>query len=91
MSFAAANTPGQLRPTPAATGGLLREEILLLVSCGGELNRLRDITGDVIRRLDHLLRFDLGSRYNLNQWDYRLEIRPATNQPVTSRIAASNK
>lgn len=80
MSFAAASAPGQLRPPPAGAGGLLREEILLLVSCGGELNRLRDITGDVIRRLDHLLRFDLDSRYNLNQWDFRLD--PSRDEPA---------
>ena len=64
----------------AATTGLLREEILLLVSCGGEMNRLRDVSSDVIRRLDHVLRFDLGSRYNLNEWDYRLD--PSRDEPA---------
>lgn len=63
-----------------ATTGLLREEILLLVSCGGDMNRLRDVSSDVIRRLDHVLRFDLGSRYNLNEWDYRLD--PSRDEPA---------
>ncbi len=67
-------------PAPAVGGGLLREEILLLVSCGGEMNRLRDISSDVVRRLDHVLRFDLGTRYNLNQWDYRLD--PSRDEPL---------
>jgi hypothetical protein len=67
-------------PGPTASGGLLREEILLLVSCGGEMNRYRDISSDVIRRLDHVLRFDLRTRFNLNQWDYRLD--PSRDEPV---------
>lgn len=67
-------------PGPTASGGLLREEILLLVSCGGEMNRFRDISSDVIRRLDHVLRFDLRTRFNLNEWDYRLD--PSRDEPV---------
>lgn len=81
MTFAFGSAGALLAaPTPSAAGGLLREEILLLVSCGGEMNRLRDISSDVIRRLDHVLRFDLGSRYNLNQWDYRLD--PSRDEPL---------
>ena len=44
------------------------------------MNRLRDISSDVVRRLDHVLRFDLGTRYNLNQWDYRLD--PSRDDPL---------
>jgi hypothetical protein len=44
------------------------------------MNRLRDISSDVIRRLDHVLRFDLGTRYNLNEWDYRLD--PSRDEPI---------
>ncbi len=80
MTFAFASAGAFVATPPPAGGGVLREEILLLVSCGGEMNRLRDISSDVIRRLDHVLRFDLATKYNLNQWDYRLD--PSRDEPV---------
>lgn len=80
MTFAFATAGASILAPAGAPAIRLREEILLLVSCGADMNRLRDISGDVIRRLDHVLRFDLASRYNLNQWDYRLD--PSRDEPA---------
>lgn len=55
------------RELPAATA---LEEISLLISCGDEMHKQRETTVDVLYRWNQMLRYELGSRYVIQQWDY---------------------
>jgi len=71
----AAQTEGQI----IRTAGLL-EPIKLMISCGDEVRRLRNICADVVVRVDHLLVYDLKSRFTVKQWDFHLD--PAREEPA---------
>jgi hypothetical protein len=47
--------------------------IEVMVSNGGDTNRLRDIVNDVARRITHVFRSQLEYRLSINVWDYRLD------------------
>jgi hypothetical protein len=42
-----------------------------MISCGNEVERLRNIASDVIRTLEHLLVNDLEFELALREWDFR--------------------
>lgn len=70
-----AGLPGAVALTP----GVLKL-IRLFVSCGNEVERLRDIASDVVRRVDHILVDDLDTGHTVKEWDFRLD--PPREEPV---------
>lgn len=42
-----------------------------MISCGDEVERLRNIASEVIRNLEHTFVFELGLELALREWDFR--------------------
>jgi hypothetical protein len=55
-------------PAPAAHG--LRD-IPVLISCGAEMNDLRNQSARIVHRLDEMLMMEWRTRWTVRQWDYR--------------------
>lgn len=61
------------------------EELLLLISCGEEMNRYRDRAVDVLARYTQMIRFERQGRFVMSQWDYR---RDASRDETPGQLAA---